>query len=121
MPPMPCSYIRSTMSLSSCRHSKYADSGWYPASTNVSKPACTNAVRPPHSTTCSPNRSVSVSSSKVVSSTPARDPAGHAPALGVGAAHEVAGPLRGDHGHVDTGRCLHVAEAHVEAVREEHG
>ena len=60
------------MSLSSCRHSKYADSGWYPAPTSVSKPACTSAVSPPHSTTCSPKRSVSVSSSKVVSSTPAR-------------------------------------------------
>jgi hypothetical protein len=74
MPPMPCSYMRSTMSFSSCRHSKYADSGWYPASTKVSNPAWTSAVTPPQSTTCSPKRSVSVSSSKVVSSTPARVP-----------------------------------------------
>ena len=28
MPEMPFSYIRSTISLTSCRHSKYADSGW---------------------------------------------------------------------------------------------
>ena len=95
-------------------------------STSVSKPACTSDVRPPHSTTCSPNRSVSVSSSNVVSSTPARVPpmafgvrrarapwpcrvaswataieARHAAALGVGAAHEVAGALRRHHRDVD--------------------
>src|SRR5205823_2182364 len=72
MPWMPCSYMRSTISLSSCRHSKYADSGWYPALTSVSKPALTSSTMPPHSTTCSPKRSVSVSSSNVVCSTPAR-------------------------------------------------
>ena len=36
---IPPSYIRSTISFSSCKHSKYAISGSYPASTSVSKPA----------------------------------------------------------------------------------
>ena len=67
----PPSYIRSTISFSSCKHSKYASSGWYPASTNVSNPAFTSAVTPPQSTACSPNKSVSVSSLNVVSNTPA--------------------------------------------------
>ena len=62
----------STISFSSCRHSKYALSGWYPAATSVSNPAWTSAEAPPQSTACSPKRSVSVSSLNVVSSTPAR-------------------------------------------------
>src|SRR6185437_3164113 len=57
----PPSYIRSTISLSSCRHSKYAISGWYPASVSTSNPVCTSRDMPPHSTLCSPKRSVSVS------------------------------------------------------------
>ena len=60
------------MSLSSCMHSKYADSGWYPASTRVSYPALMRAVTPPQRMVCSPKRSVSVSSLNVVVSTPAR-------------------------------------------------
>jgi hypothetical protein len=36
IPVMPFSYIRSTISFSSCRHSKYASRGSYPASTRVS-------------------------------------------------------------------------------------
>ena len=107
-----------------------------------SRPAPATSA-PPHSTTCSPKRSVSVSSLKVVSSTPARvapmrvgvgerqvvglargvlgdgDQRGHAAALGVGPAHQVAGALRGDHGHVDAGRGDDLAEADVEAVGEE--
>src|SRR2546430_3955125 len=53
---------RSTISFSSCMHSKYAISGWYPASTSVSNPLLWTDEMPPHSTTCSPKRSVSVSS-----------------------------------------------------------
>ena len=60
------------MSFISCRHSKYAASGWYPAATSVSKPALISSETPPHSTACSPNRSVSVSSLNVVFRTPAR-------------------------------------------------
>ena len=62
------------MSFSSCIHSKYASSGWYPASTSVSNPALTKAEAPPHNTACSPKRSVSVSSAKVVSRTPPLPP-----------------------------------------------
>ncbi len=60
------------ISFSSCRHSKYAISGWYPASTRVSNPERISSEIPPHSTICSPKRSVSVSSLKVVSMIPAR-------------------------------------------------
>ena len=101
-----------------------------------------SSTRPPQSTTCSPKRSVSVSSSNVVSSTPARvapiargvrergllglaglvgrhrDERGHAAALLVGAAHEVAGTLRRDHPHVDALRRRDLAEVDVEPVRE---
>ena len=49
------------------------------------------------------------------------DEARHAAALGVGAAHEVAGALRGDHGHVDARGRGDLAEADVEAVGEEQG
>ena len=42
----------------------------------------------------------------------------HAAALGVGAAHEVAGALRGDHDHVDALGRGDAAEADVEAVGE---
>ena len=62
------------MSFSSCITSKYASSGWYPASTRVSNPALTSDEMPPQSTACSPKRSVSVSSANVVSNTPARVP-----------------------------------------------
>ncbi len=68
----PPSYIKSTINFNSCKHSKYAISGRYPPSVNVSKPAFTSAVTPPQSTACSPNKSVSVSSWNVVSITPAR-------------------------------------------------
>src|SRR5215469_11316258 len=71
---MPPSYIRSTISFISWRHSKYAASGWYPASTRVANPALISSETPPQSTACSPNRSVSVSSLNVVFSTPARVP-----------------------------------------------
>ena len=49
------------------------------------------------------------------------DEARHAAALVVGAAHEVAGALGGDHDHVDAGRRHDPAEADVEAVGEEQG
>ncbi|SKX30485.1 Uncharacterised protein [Mycobacteroides abscessus subsp. massiliense] len=71
---MPPSYIRSTISLSSCSTSKYAISGAYPASTMTSNPVLTSSSVPPQSTACSPNRSVSVSSLKSVLMTPARVP-----------------------------------------------
>ena len=60
------------MSFTSCSVSKYADSGWYPASTSVSNELRISSTSPPQSTTCSPKRSVSVSSWNVVSSTPPR-------------------------------------------------
>ena len=60
------------MSFISFRHSKYAISGWYPASTRVSKPAFTSSEMPPQRTACSPKRSVSTSSANVVRMTPAR-------------------------------------------------
>jgi hypothetical protein len=50
-----------------------------------------------------------------------RDQARHAAALGVGAAHEVARALGGDHDDIDVGRRHDLAEADVEAVREEQG
>ena len=62
--------MRSMISFSSWRHSKYAISGWYPASTSVSNPLRISSEIPPQSTVCSPNRSVSVSSLKVVSMMP---------------------------------------------------
>src|SRR3972149_2612734 len=69
--------MRPTMSFSSWRHSKYAISAEYPASTSVSYPARISAVTPPQRTACSPKRSVSVSSRKEGSITPARvDPMG---------------------------------------------
>ena len=46
------------------------------------------------------------------------DESRNAAALGVGAAHEVAGTLRRDHDHVDTLRRTNALEADVEAVRE---
>ncbi len=68
----PPSWIRSTISFSSWRISRYAISGAYPASTRVSKPALMREVHPPQRTACSPKRSVSVSSRKLVSRTTAR-------------------------------------------------
>ena len=47
------------------------------------------------------------------------DQAGHALAVLELAAHQVARALGGDHGDVDAGRGLDVAEADVEAVAEE--
>ena len=49
------------------------------------------------------------------------DEARHAAALGVGAAHEVAGALRGHEGDVDVGRRHDLVEAHAEAVADEQG
>ncbi len=46
------------------------------------------------------------------------DQAGHAAALGVGAAHQVTGALRRDHDHVQIGTRLDQLEVDVEAVRE---
>ena len=84
MPDMPLWFMRSTISLSSWQHSKYAISGLYPALTRVSKPAWISALTPPQRTACSPKRSVSISSLKVVSITPARVapmPSAHAKAI----------------------------------------
>ena len=50
-----------------------------------------------------------------------RDEARHAAALGVGAAHEVARALRGDHDHVDAFGGRDLLEADVEAVGEGEG
>ena len=47
-----------------------------------------------------------------------RDQRGHAAALGVGRAHEVAGTLRRDHDHVDFRLREDLLEVHVEAMRE---
>ena len=63
--------IRSTMSFISWQHSKYAISGWYPASTRVSNPALMRWETPPQRTACSPKRSVSVSSLNDVTKMPA--------------------------------------------------
>jgi hypothetical protein len=64
--------MRSTMSFISFTHSKYATSGWYPASTSVSNDAFMSSLMPPQRMTCSPNQSVSTSSANVVLITPAR-------------------------------------------------
>src|SRR5438093_1215926 len=72
MPVIPYFWIKSTISFNSCTHSKYATSGWYPASTSVSKAVITIAWAPPHKSTCSPNQSVSTSSLNVVCNTPGR-------------------------------------------------
>ena len=74
MPAMPSSYMRSTISFTSWRHSKYAISGLVAGVDQRLEPGLHERVRPPQSTTCSPNRSVSVSSANVVSMTPARVP-----------------------------------------------
>ena len=71
MPFIPYLWIMSTMSLSSCRTSKYAISGWYPASTRVSNEFCTMDAHPPQRSACSPNQSVSTSSLNVVLMRPA--------------------------------------------------
>ncbi len=136
--------MRSTISFTSCRHSKIKPSPAHSCFHQRLETGADQFTRPPHSTACSPNRSVSHSSLNVVSITPnvrRRHPTrttgtgpAHCPTCSDGLRVETrhAAPFRysprtvcqapwRDHTDIRDLARLDQIEMHIEAVREHEG